>query len=113
MLLSGTVCLKHEGFHEEREWRVVHNPKRLPSQLMTSSIETIGGVPQLVYKIPIGGGPPDDLNDISLANMLNRIVIGPSAYLWAMYEAFVSALTSAGVDDASSKVFVSGIPLRS
>jgi hypothetical protein len=112
MLITGTVCLKHEGFHEEREWRIVYNPKRMPSALMTSSIETVDGVPQIVYKLPIGGGPPDDLNDISVASMLNRIIIGPSAYPWAMYEAFVSALSDAGVADASSKVFVSGIPLR-
>jgi len=112
MLISGTVCLKHEGFHEEREWRVVYNPKRVHSPLMTSSIEVISGVPQLVYKIPLGGGPPDELNEISISKMLDRIIIGPSPYPWAMYEAFVSALTDAGVENPSGRVSVSGIPLR-
>jgi hypothetical protein len=95
MLVAGTVCLKHEGFHEEREWRVVYNPKRMPSPLMTSNIETIDGIPQIVYKIPISGGPPSELDEISIGNMLDRILIGPSPYPWAMYEAFATALSDA------------------
>jgi hypothetical protein len=112
MLVAGTVCLKHEGLHEEREWRVVYNPKRTPSSLMTSNIETIDGIPQIIYKIPISGGPPSELNEIGIGNMLDRILIGPSPYPWAMYEAFATALSDAGVADPGSKVFVSGIPLR-
>ena len=34
MLVAGVVCMKHEGFHEEREWRIVYGPKRSPSPLM-------------------------------------------------------------------------------
>lgn len=112
MLVSAVVCLKHDGFHEEREWRLVHSPKRMPSKFMQSSIETVAGVPQHIYKIPIGGGPPDELNEIKIENLLDRVIIGPSPYPWAMYEAFVSALTDAGVSDAGKKVFVSGIPIR-
>ena len=32
MLLAGVVCLKHEGFHEEREWRAIYQPKVWPSR---------------------------------------------------------------------------------
>jgi hypothetical protein len=52
-LLAGVTCLKHEGFHEEREWRAIYNPKRMPSPLMESSIESFRGVPQTVYKFPL------------------------------------------------------------
>lgn len=113
MLVAAVVCLKHEGFHEEREWRIVHNPKRTPSTLMLPSIEVISGVPQTVYKIPISGGPPDELDPVGINNLLDRIIIGPTQYPWAIYEAFVSALTNAGAPDAGNKVFVSGIPIRS
>jgi Protein of unknown function (DUF2971) len=113
MLVAGVACLKHEGFHEEREWRIVYNPKRVPSQLMLSNIEVINGVPQGVYKIPISGGPPDELNQIGINNLLDRVIIGPSPYPWAMYDAFASAPAKAGVEDAGNKVFVSGIPIRS
>ena len=113
MLVAAIVCLKHEGFLEEREWRIVHNPKRASTPLMRSDIEVINGIPQLVFKIPIGGGPPDELDVLSLNNLLDRIIIGPTPYPWAMYQAFVTALTDAGVPDAATKVFVSGIPIRS
>jgi Protein of unknown function (DUF2971) len=26
-LLAGAACIKHEGFHEEREWRAIYTPK--------------------------------------------------------------------------------------
>jgi len=58
MLLLAALCLKHEGFHEEREWRFVYAPKRRPSPLISSSIEVIDQVPQTVYKIPLRGPPP-------------------------------------------------------
>jgi hypothetical protein len=113
MLVSMVVCLKHEGFDEEREWRIVYSPKRLPSDLMLSSIETINGVPQPIYKIPIGGGPPAALDPIGLEHLLDRIIIGPTPFPWAVYQAFAAALNDAGVTNAENKVFVSGIPLRS
>jgi hypothetical protein len=37
MLLAGVTCLKHEGFHEEREWRAIYSPKRSPSTFMEQS----------------------------------------------------------------------------
>jgi hypothetical protein len=49
-LVAGVACLKHEGFHEEREWRAVYSPNRSPSALMESSTEIIEGVPQTVHK---------------------------------------------------------------
>jgi hypothetical protein len=113
MLVAGVVCMKHEGFHEEREWRIVHSPKRAVAPLMRSDIEVINGIPQLVYKIPIGGGPPGELDLITPNSLIDRVIIGPSPYPWAMYQAFVTALTEAGVGDAGNKVFVSGIPIRS
>ena len=45
--------------------------------------------------------------------MLDRIIIGPSQFSWAMFEAFTQALTTMGLEDARSKVFTSGIPIRS
>ena len=53
MLLAGVVCLKHEGFREEREWRAIYSPKRWPSEIMEHSTEVVAGVPQVVYKIPL------------------------------------------------------------
>jgi len=112
MFVTAVVCLKHEGFHEEREWRIIYSPKRMPSPLMESSVEVIGGVPQLVYKIPLENNLDAGLSGIDLRDLLDRVIIGPSQFPWVMYEAFVAALDAAGVKDAASRVFASQIPVR-
>jgi len=111
-LVAAVACLKHEGFREEREWRVIYAPKRSPSALMESSTEVVEGVPQIVYKAPLDATVSDALSDLELARMFYRLIIGPSPYPWVMYEAFVAALGQAGVANAGSRVFVSNIPIR-
>ena len=110
MLISGVICLKHEGFLEEKEWRVFYLPSLLPSELMKPAVETISGIPQTVLPIPLdhtaSGG------EVDLREMIDRLIIGPSPYPWVLYDAFCAALRDAGVADAEKKVFVSGIPLR-
>ncbi len=105
MLMAGVVCLKHEGFREEREWRAIYAPKRWPSDLIESSTEVVAGVPQLIHKLPLDG-------DFDLTRILDRVIIGPSAFPWVMWEAFVAALTAAEITNAGERVFVSDIPIR-
>jgi hypothetical protein len=112
MLLAGVVCLKHEGFREEREWRGIYAPKRWPSTMMESSTEVVGGVPQVVYKIPLDVTVSPSLAHLDLARLFDRLIIGPSPYPWPMYEAFVPALKEAGIADADERVWTSGIPIR-
>jgi hypothetical protein len=113
MLSAGVVCMKHEGFHEEREWRVVYGPRRKPSALMETATEAVGGVPQTIHKIPLDRSVSDDLAAIDVAQIFDRLIIGPSMYGVSMHEAFVRALTEKGVTDAAQRVVVSGIPIRS
>ena len=112
MLLAGVVCIKHEGFEEEREWRAVYAPKRWPSPLIESSTEVVRGVPQIVHKIPLDAAAYDLLADLDLSRILDRIIVGPSPYPWPIYEAFVSELRKLGLSDAENRVFVSDIPIR-
>ena len=112
MLVVGVACLKHEGFAEEREWRAIYSPRRLPSPLMESSTEVVGGVPQIVHKIPLDVAASPVLGELDLAKMFDRLIIGPSQYPLAMYEAFTHALKAAGVPDAEKRVLISGIPIR-
>lgn len=113
MFLAGVVCVKHEGFREEREWRVIYSPKRAPAPLMESATEVIGGIPQLVYKVPLDATVSESIADLDLPRLFDRLIIGPSSYPWPMYEAFVAALKLAGVADAENRVVASGIPIRS
>jgi len=112
-LLAGVTCLKHEGFREEREWRVIYAPRRTPSPLMEHSIEIIGGIPQPVYKMPLDVKVSPALADLDISRLFDHLIIGPSPYPWVVYQAFVEELTKAGVPEAEKRVRMSGIPIRS
>jgi hypothetical protein len=111
-LLFAATCTKHPGFKEEREWRIIHFPKRQRSAVLEKSIATIHGVPQLVYKIPLKDIPEQNLQGLELQNILDRVIIGPSNYPETIHGAFISELSNAGVADAEEKVHISDIPLR-
>lgn len=44
-----------------------------------------------------------ELADLDFARMFDHLTFGPSPYVWPMYEAFVSALTEAGIADAAKR----------
>ena len=77
--------------------------------VLTKSVEVISGIPQPVYSIPLRSF---EGYDISIASILDRIIIGPSNFPGALLEAFWHELEASGVPDAKQKVFVSDIPLR-
>lgn len=111
MLINGVTCSKHEGFHEEREWRLLYSPEISNSSQIKKSTESVNGVPQIVYKLPFSSKNPE-LGGSDLSDIVDRIIIGPSPYPWAMYQAFVDTLKEAGISNAEERVFVSGIPIR-
>lgn len=106
------VALKHSAFEEEKEWRIIYNPKISTSLYIKRTVENIRGVPQIVYHLPIGSDPHPNLQSIAFANMFERLIIGPTAFAWPLYEAFVEILHAAGIEDAANKIITSGIPLR-
>lgn len=111
-----TTCVKHEGFKEEREWRIVYLPGFYPTStppLIESEIVSMGGVPQIVYKFPLDASVAPEIADIDLVGMFNRLIVGPTRYTWVMYETFKKTLEQAGVEDAGSRVIISTIPIRS
>jgi hypothetical protein len=112
MFSAGIVCLKHEGFHEEREWRAIYTPKRWSSPSMESSIEVVAGVPQVVYKIPLDASASPLIADLDFAQVFDRLIVGPTPYPWPIYGAFVEALKATGVPNAEQRVLVSDIPIR-
>lgn len=114
--LFATLCTKHPGFIEEREWRVIHTEKMHPSTNLARDVEIIRGAPQFVYKIPLhdipGTSGEDGFRGAEIKDLLDRVIIGPSDSGHVILEAFVHLLEQAGVSDAAAKVFISGIPLR-
>jgi hypothetical protein len=114
--LFATLCTKHPGFLEEREWRIVYVEKMFSSERLEKSTETINGTPQFVYKLPIqnipGEGAERGLFGMDVPDLLNRVIIGPSEDGPVIADVFIELLVEAGVTDAAERVVVSGIPLR-
>ena len=57
-------------------------------------------------------GVAPQLAHIDFTTMFDRLIVGPSAHPWVMYEAFTRALATAGVQNATERVVTSDIPLR-
>lgn len=106
------LCTKHPGFFEEKEWRILYNPTESKSQVISESVESVGGIPQKVCKLPLVDRPDLGIDGISLPKLINRVIIGPTLYPFDIAEALVELLDKAGVENAWSKVVVSDIPLR-
>ena len=106
MLRFAVLCTKHPGFHEEREWRVVASPAMYPSELLSSSVEVVRGIPQTVLKINLQNHPDQGLTGLALPELLSRIIIGPCEFPLVVLKAFRQLLTAAGVPEPESKIFV-------
>ncbi|WP_374304818.1 DUF2971 domain-containing protein [Ferrovibrio sp.] len=111
-LRFAALCTKHEGFREEQEWRILHCPSYAKSNILRKEIEIVRGVPQQVYKLPLVNIPKEGLFGITLPNLIDRIIIGPTAYPTQLRTTFIDLLLQAGVTEAQNKVVISGIPLR-
>jgi Protein of unknown function (DUF2971) len=107
-----SLCTKHPGFREEREWRIVYSPTMNVSPYIKQEIETIRGIPQPVCKIPLRNVPEAKLAGAEIPELLARIIIGPTQYPVALRDAFINLLKDANVPDPEKKVFMSDIPLR-
>ena len=110
--ITYAFCLKHPGFQEEREWRLVYNPLLRPSKYMLSDIECINGVPQKVYKISLMDFPDENYYNGKLVDTLERIIIGPGEHQEIQRQAFIQLLADKGFEIPENIVSTSGIPLR-
>jgi len=72
---------KHHGFREEDEWRVVYMAERdkggLLKAMLGYAITSRGVVPKL--KVPLAPVPGVPSDGISLENLIERIILGPTA----------------------------------
>lgn len=109
----GALSLKHKGFSEELEWRVVHTENRDSSSGVTPDVQIIGGIPQPIMKISLNANTPDGSPSFhSLERVFDRVIIGPSEDQVAVHQAIVRILWTQGFRDFGQRVKISGIPLR-
>lgn len=106
------LSTKHPGFEEEKEWRIIYCPFLEKEQNLPEKIQSVNGVPQNIYKIPLKDNPDLGLSGLEIPNLLDRVIIGPNDFGWPMRDAFVQLLGESGVENPNERVFVSNIPLR-
>jgi hypothetical protein len=107
------LCTKHPGFHEEREWRVFHSPLiEGGSKWLKKEPCVICGVPQEVVKLSLESDPDAGIVGLSPPELINRVIIGPSAQPLPTYHALFDALTFAEINNPAERLWMSEIPLR-
>jgi hypothetical protein len=111
---SFALMTKHNGFQEEKEWRIIYTPELDPDKRLVNQfgyfIGPRGAEPKLKFKIaPVLGGAPDSL---SLARLLEFIVLGPSVSSPIAKSGFSRVLRDTCLKDFENRVFASSIPLR-
>jgi hypothetical protein len=113
MLLGAVTCIKHRGFFEEREWRVIYSPliPGMHSPLIEEETESIHGIPQRVQKLPIDASVPAAA-EIDVARLFDHLIIGPTQYPMPIAHACLAALEKAGIAEPVKKITISDIPIR-
>lgn len=102
-LSAAILSIKHQGFEEEQEWRVVYTAAlRSVGNPLPNEHQTIRGLPQTIYKLPIP----------AMRFEYPSLIIGPSDFPETIKDTFVELILEQGIDDAATRVTVSDIPLR-
>ncbi|MDA3912019.1 MAG: DUF2971 domain-containing protein [Bacteroidales bacterium] len=106
------LCVKHPGFKEEREWRIIYNPKLAASPNVKMEVLSVNGVPQNIAKIPLKDIPGENFYGATIPQFLEQIIIGPNDQQLILGQAFSELLKKAGCENPGAKIKYSGIPLR-
>lgn len=106
------LSTKHPAFKEEQEWRVIYCPSYDSSSHVERAIETIGGVPQEIYKIPLKEIPGEGLIGIAIPQLIEGLIIGPMQYPLVVHKAFAQVFMTKIAPDAWRRIRMSNIPLR-
>lgn len=110
MLLLSLFSVKHPGFAEEREWRIIYRER--PAEKLDYDLVSIDGIPQVIYKMPLYGANDKKKRGIPMNDALERIIIGPTQYADVIFAAFVKMLEEMGIENPGERVRMSNIPLR-
>jgi hypothetical protein len=106
------LSTKHPSFREESEWRIIHRRRQSEISNVPSKVVSVGGIVQVVHFLPLQNIPKNGVNNATLEELLERIIIGPTTNAALVREAFVRLLTDAKIAAADDRVVASGVPLR-
>lgn len=107
---------KHPSFSEEKEWRIIYTPGIFGVDPRSSKIPrlnlTLGGVPQVLYKIQFIDYPTEGFYGATIPDLIYQVLIGPSSSSTMTSMAYADILKKLGVPDAGNKIIPTHIPLR-
>lgn len=109
-----SLFTKHDGFHEENEWRLAYMSERDKDghfQDMVSYVVTERGA-QPKFKLKIYPHPGFKDPELSLAKLAHSVLLGPSLSGWANKLGIEIMLLLAGKANLRQNVRVSSIPYR-
>lgn len=115
LLQFSMFSIKHPGFREEQEWRIIYRPFEFPSDHVLRSTVTVSGIPQAIFELPFHNperGPLFNLPQLDLNEILEGVVLGPCGYPETIFRAFMDEMAAAGIESPRDRIFVSNIPLR-
>lgn len=110
MIKAAVVSIKHPGFKEEREWRVIADLNSC--QGLKLDTIAVNGIPQLVMKLPLTAEMENNGKGFSIPANLDHLIIGPTPYPAVIANALVKELEKCGVADSWGKITASDIPYR-
>lgn len=111
-ILFGAVCLKHPGFSEEAEWRVIFMPNAIAQRTRLKRIENVLSPPQAVWTIPLMNDADAGLRGLDPDELIDRVIVGPSSRTAEIISQLSAALERQGALNANARLVPSGIPLR-
>lgn len=108
------LAFKHLGFEEEHEWRLIYLPERDTGGVFTKNTSYFIGPrgPEPKLKLPIAPIPIDPILPWTFADILDRIVLGPTLSNPLTEVAVKTMLTECGKAHFIPKLHSSTIPFR-
>jgi hypothetical protein len=108
-----SLFTKHDGFSEEREWRVVYMPERDPigylKNMIGYSIGLNGIEPKLKFNIEKGSSAIG--GSLTMAKIVSKIILGPTVSSPLAKASFLKMLSTVA-PEMSDRLVVSSIPFR-
>jgi Protein of unknown function (DUF2971) len=109
-----SIFTKHRGFLEEDEWRIVYLKDRDGAnsfdKMLSYTVGPRGVEPRLKLKIDAIPGTPE--MNISLAEVVDRIILGPSVSSPLAHAAIVRMVERLNFSELRNRIFSSTIPFR-
>lgn len=112
--LITVLSMKHKGFQEEREWRILCNSSiymSSPNEILKEKRVEVNGAPRIIKTLNFADVQYKNIK-FNMNDLIYKVIIGPSNNAEQLREIFVNALSDNGVKNADDKVICSNIPIR-